>query len=185
MKTPQPEGLSKLSRVTRHYALVGYFFKCFTRMETALDRAVEECSRLSFSMHLQATHQMSLEAKAHVLNHYISAATLNRYQSERYLKYSHSAAQMQALSDKLVRYRVHIAANDGEGTKTSHGRSELQVVEMNELEIIRHAQRCDYLATRFLEVVDAFSKRTSDSDKIELSVLEIEQIADEIISAVS
>jgi len=185
MSTPQPEGLSKLSRDTRHYALVGYFFRCFTRMETALDRAVEECSRLSFSLHLEATRHMSLEAKAHVLSAHIGAAALNRYQGERYLKYSREAALMQGLSEKLVRYRVQIVDNDNGGADSPRPISELQPVSMNELEVIRYAQRCDYLARCFLEVVDAFAQQTSGTDKVELSALEVEQITNEIMSTMS
>ncbi len=183
MTTPQPDGLSNLPRITRHYALVGYFFKCFTRMETALDRAVEECSRLSFSMHMEATRHMTLEAKAHVLSLYVSAATLNRYQCERYLKYSRSAVQLAKLSEKLIRYRVYLKDNEGSQPEDQDFGPELHPVQMHEQEVIRHAQRCDDLAYRFLEVVDVFSKQSSNEEKIELSALEIEQITKEIIAA--
>lgn len=185
MSTPQPNGLSKLCHATRQYALVGYFFNCFTRMETALDRAVEEGSRLSFSMHREATRHASLEAKAHFLSLYIGAASLNKHQCERFLRYAREAVLMEKLSGRLIRFRVHITEEDSDADGKPSSESELQLVEMNGLEIIRHAQRCDNLARRFLEVADAFRNRTSDNEKIQLSVLETEQIAEEIIASVN
>ena len=184
MSTPQPDGLSKLSHATRQYALVGYFYSCFTRMETALDRAVEECSRLSFSMHREATRHASLEAKAHFLSLYIGAASLNQHQCERFLRYSREAVLMEKMSGRLIQFRLHIKEDESDDGDTVDGESELQLVEMSGFEIIRHAQRCDDLARRFLEVADAFRNRTSDSDKIQLSSLELEQITEEITAFV-
>ena len=185
MSTPQPDGLSKLSHSTRQYALVGYFFNCFTRMETALDRAVEECSRLPFSLHKEATRHACLEAKAQFLSLYIGAASLNQHQSERFLRYAREAVYMQKLTGRLIRFRVHIMEGDADESEQPITESKLQLVEMNGLEIIRHAQRCDNLARRFLEVADVFRNRSSDADKIQLSALEIEQITEEITSSLA
>ena len=59
--------------------------------------------------------------------------------------------------------------------------AELHPVEMGAFELIRHAQRCDTLAQRFLEVVDAFAKKSENGDQVKLSALEIEKITNEIL----